>query len=116
MKLVEEKSPILKQSTEEFDFSDETFDAVEFSQKMVDLLLEMDGLGLAAPQVGLSMRFPWVGVGPPHHSPEGARSTTAGARTGAIDPRHGVACMVNVQHLKIDVARTGLSGALRPLT
>jgi len=57
MKLVEEKSPILKQPTEEFDFSDETFDAVEFSQKMVDLLLEMDGLGLAAPQVGLSIRF-----------------------------------------------------------
>ncbi len=41
---------------------------------------------------------------------------TPAEATGAIDPRHGVGCMMNVQHLKIDVAPTGLSGALRPLT
>lgn len=57
MTLVSENSPILKQSTEDFDFNDETLNAEELSQKLINILLEMNGAGLAAPQIGLSMRF-----------------------------------------------------------
>lgn len=57
MTLVNENSPILKQPTDEFDFNDKTLNAQELSQKLIDILLEMGGAGLAAPQIGLSMRF-----------------------------------------------------------
>jgi len=57
MTLVNENSSILKQSTEDFDFNDKTLDATELSQQLIDELLEIGGSGLAAPQIGLSMRF-----------------------------------------------------------
>jgi len=57
MTLVDENSSILKQSTEDFDFNDETSNATELSQQLIDELLEIGGSGLAAPQVGLSIRL-----------------------------------------------------------
>jgi peptide deformylase len=47
--------PILKQTAKEVDPSDETVQAV--ARKMVEIMLSENGVGLAAPQVGLPWRI-----------------------------------------------------------
>jgi peptide deformylase len=47
----------LREVCEPFDFNDPPFDPVEFSKKLIALLYEKNGLGLAANQVGTPYRI-----------------------------------------------------------
>ena len=56
MHLLDYKDPILKEVSENFDFSNPPVDPVEFSQELVKTMYEHNGLCLAAIQVGLPWR------------------------------------------------------------
>ena len=53
--LIYHPNPVLRQIGEEVDPSDPTVQAV--ARKMVEIMLEFNGVGLAAPQVGLAWRL-----------------------------------------------------------
>jgi peptide deformylase len=55
--LIGEKDPILHQKIERFDFDNPPINPVILYRNMGRSLIEYNGLGLAAPQVGLSYRF-----------------------------------------------------------
>lgn len=57
LKLVAEDDPILKVAAEPFDFNDRVFDPVAISVAMLNLMRASNGIGLAAPQVGLPHRL-----------------------------------------------------------
>jgi peptide deformylase len=52
LELVDKKDPILLVKTIPWDFSNPPMDIVDFSQSLVDFMLEKNGIGLAANQVG----------------------------------------------------------------
>jgi len=56
LQLVDENDPILKQGTEEFDFSNPPIDPVILYRNLGKTLIEHNALGLAAPQCGLLYR------------------------------------------------------------
>ena len=61
--LVDENDPILKTRTTDFDFSNPDVDAMEFSSQLVETCRLKGGFGLAAPQVGMSVRVFVMGSG-----------------------------------------------------
>jgi peptide deformylase len=57
LKLVSEDDPILKEPTDPFDFSVTSFDVSYLVESMTTVMREFNGMGLAAPQVGLPFRM-----------------------------------------------------------
>lgn len=55
--LVSETNPILKMKTELFDFKEPPINPVILYRNMANTMLEKNGIGLAAPQVGLLYRM-----------------------------------------------------------
>lgn len=53
MKLVNKEDPVLRQQTQKFDFSNPSFDPIEFSQQLVKTMIDSGGIGLAANQIGV---------------------------------------------------------------
>ncbi len=56
MKLIKHPDDILKQKLEDFDF-DQGINLEELEKNMISLMLESNGIGLSANQVGLDKRF-----------------------------------------------------------
>jgi peptide deformylase len=56
MNLVKFPDPILREQMPEFDFANPIMDPVELEKQMIDLMLANDGIGLAAPQIGIKTR------------------------------------------------------------
>lgn len=54
--LVDKYDPILKQKTERFNFSNPPCDPIELAHKLTQTMLHNNGIGLAAPQIGLPYR------------------------------------------------------------
>lgn len=57
MKLVLFPNDILRQRIPEFDFSNPTVDPIQLEKDMIQTMLENDGIGLSANQVGLNVRM-----------------------------------------------------------
>lgn len=57
MELVSADDPILTKVCEYFDLANPPFDPVEFSQKLIKLMYDNNGVGLAANQVGVPYRI-----------------------------------------------------------
>jgi len=57
MELVPANDPILTKVCEYFDFANPPFDPVEFSQELIKLMYDNNGVGLAANQVGVPYRI-----------------------------------------------------------
>lgn len=57
MELVSGSNPILTKECLEFDFSNPPFDPIEFAKDIVKFMLENNGIGLAANQVGVPYRI-----------------------------------------------------------
>ena len=56
MNIVKFPNPILRQRMPEFDFDNPVMDPVELEQNMIEAMLALDGIGLAANQVGIQTR------------------------------------------------------------
>ena len=56
MNIVKFPDPILRQRMPEFDFNNPVMDPVELEKSMIETMLALDGIGLAANQVGLNTR------------------------------------------------------------
>ena len=56
MKIVKFPDAILRQRMPEFDFNNPVIDPVELEKDMIQVMLESDGIGLAANQVGIETR------------------------------------------------------------
>lgn len=56
LKLVKFPDPILRQRMPEFDFNDPVMDPVELEKTMIQMMFDLDGIGLAANQVGVDTR------------------------------------------------------------
>jgi peptide deformylase len=63
MKLVEETSSILREVMPPFDFENPVMDPYELSDGLQKLRKEENGIGLAAPQVGINARVFVIGMG-----------------------------------------------------
>lgn len=61
--LVDENDPVLKQPTPTFDFENPSVDPIEFASQLVETCKVKGGFGLAAPQVGESVRVFVMGSG-----------------------------------------------------
>jgi peptide deformylase len=57
MELVKSDNLILKTMCNEFDFSNPSFDPIEFSKELVKFMYDNNGIGLAANQVGVPYRI-----------------------------------------------------------
>lgn len=57
MNIIKFPDPILRQRIPEFDFTNPTHDPVQLEKDMIQLMLERDGIGLAANQVGIPVRM-----------------------------------------------------------
>jgi len=56
MNIVKFPNPILRQRMPEFNFNNPVMDPVELEKSMIETMLTLDGIGLAANQVGLNTR------------------------------------------------------------
>lgn len=56
MNIVKFPDPILRERMPEFDFENPTIDPVQLEKDMINIMLENDGIGLAANQVGIRAR------------------------------------------------------------
>ena len=56
LELVKNTDPVLKQLAEPFDFENPQYDPEELAIALVDCMTRNGGIGLAAPQVGISLR------------------------------------------------------------
>lgn len=56
MNLVKFPDPILREQMPEFDFANPIMDPVKLEKQMIDIMLANDGIGLAAPQIGIKTR------------------------------------------------------------
>ena len=56
MNIVKFPNPILRERIEEFDFNNPSHDPVQLEQDMIKTMFAFDGIGLAAPQVGIRAR------------------------------------------------------------
>jgi peptide deformylase len=54
--LVDYKDPILKEATPTFDFQNPPTDPIELAHDLAQTLIQNNGIGLAAPQIGLPYR------------------------------------------------------------
>ena len=54
--LVDSKDPILKEVTPTFDFQNPPTDPIELAHDLAQTLIQNNGIGLAAPQIGLPYR------------------------------------------------------------
>ena len=61
MNIVKFPDPILRQRMPEFDFNNPVMDPVELEKSMIETMLALDGIGLAANQVGLNTRMFVIG-------------------------------------------------------
>ena len=71
MNIIKFPDPILRQQTEEWDFQNPKMDPIELEKELIETMFSRDGIGLAAPQVGLPFRvfvMGWKG------SPESAQA------------------------------------------
>jgi len=71
MNIIKFPDPILRQQTEEWDFQNPKMDPIELEKELIETMFSQDGIGLAAPQVGLPFRvfaMGWKG------SPESAQA------------------------------------------
>ena len=57
MQLVAETDPVLKIKSQEFDFKNPQIDPFRLVSDMIDIMVAERGMGLAAPQVGISLRM-----------------------------------------------------------
>jgi peptide deformylase len=57
MNLVKFPNPILREKIEDFDFSNPGHDPVQLEKDMIEFMFSYDGIGLAAPQVGIKARM-----------------------------------------------------------
>lgn len=57
MKILKFPQPILRERIPEFDFSNPTIDPASLEKEMIELMLQHDGIGLAANQVGVPVRM-----------------------------------------------------------
>lgn len=55
-KIINFPDPILRKQIPEFDFSNPSMDPVQLEKDLIETMLENNGIGLAANQVGLSIR------------------------------------------------------------
>lgn len=55
--LVQENDPILRKEVEQFKFEDASIDLVLLTEQMFAFMQELEGIGLATPQIGLSIRL-----------------------------------------------------------
>ena len=63
LSLVDENDPILKSKTPDFNFENPDVDPVKFASELVETCKLHNGFGLAAPQVGMSVRAFVMGGG-----------------------------------------------------
>lgn len=56
MNLVKFPNPVLREKIEDFDFNQPSYDPVQLEKEMIELMFQYDGIGLAAPQVGIKAR------------------------------------------------------------
>jgi peptide deformylase len=56
MNIVKFPNPILRERIEEFDFNNPSHDPIQLEQDMIKTMFSFDGIGLAAPQVGIRAR------------------------------------------------------------
>jgi peptide deformylase len=56
LKIVKHPNPILEEVMPEFDFANPIMDPVELEKQMLETMFASDGIGLAAPQVGVRTR------------------------------------------------------------
>lgn len=54
--LVSSSSPILRTVAEKYEFGDEELSPIELSTRLAETMLANNGLGIAAPQIGISKR------------------------------------------------------------
>jgi len=57
MELIEVTNPVLRQVADVFDFTNPVTDPIELSAQMKKIMVDAGGIGLAAPQIGLSTRM-----------------------------------------------------------
>lgn len=57
MKLVPHTDPILMSVAKPFDFIHPAFDPIQFSRDLIKFMYENNGIGLAAPQIGVGYRI-----------------------------------------------------------
>jgi len=57
LQLVDELDPILRLVAPRYDFNSNEFDLITLVNSMTDVMLDNNGIGLAAPQVGISTRI-----------------------------------------------------------
>ena len=63
MKLVDLHDPILRQKCEPFNFNEPVGDPYELSDELQKIRAEGGGIGLAAPQVGITTQVLVIGMG-----------------------------------------------------
>jgi peptide deformylase len=56
MNLIKFPNPMLREKIEDFDFNQPSHDPVQLEKEMIELMFQYDGIGLAAPQVGIKAR------------------------------------------------------------
>lgn len=66
MQLVNQNDPILKTSCKDWDFNNPAFDLISFGTELVKFMLQSNGIGLAANQVGVPYRI-FAMRGSPQH-------------------------------------------------
>ena len=56
MNIVKFPDPILRQQTDMWDFQNPKMDPIALEKELIETMFSQDGIGLAAPQVGLPFR------------------------------------------------------------
>jgi peptide deformylase len=56
LSIIKFPNPVLRQKVEEFDFENCILDPVKLEQELIETMLAYDGIGLAAVQVGITLR------------------------------------------------------------
>jgi peptide deformylase len=56
MNLIKFPNPMLREKIEDFDFNQPSHDPAQLEKEMIELMFQYDGIGLAAPQVGIKAR------------------------------------------------------------
>ena len=57
LQLIDNKDPVLHTESKNFDFESPEVDPLELANSMIDFMIEQNGIGLAAPQVGLPYKM-----------------------------------------------------------
>lgn len=73
---------ILRQTIEKYEFDNSVYDPIQLEKDLIQTMLANDGIGLAAPQVGLSLRVFVMGH---QDNPEAAQAFFNPAVVAAVD-------------------------------